>query len=358
MHGTEMKVLQDSKDLDQINFSTQTAYELPNDQQNNASEALGVDSDSVSVSGNNSRKVTREDIEVVQNLIERCLQLYMNRNEVVNTLLQQARIEPGFTALVWQKLEEENADFFKAYYMRLILQKQIIVFNQLLEHQYHLMKSSTPPKVPLAPIENGIRQLPVNNLPMVYNIPQQPPFPSTGPPQLGSVGSVPSCHLANGIPTSGNFHPMQINAGKETVMNISPAGPIPAVPAIKSEIASTLTSVTSNGQFPFTPTEISELSVNASALDSAYASHMTSPEGLQLGLDSGTDNSRELQPFCQVPWTLSFSDLTADLANVEDHGQLGNYSGSDILLDSPEQNDIVEEFFLDNVPAPGNQKEE
>lgn len=57
----------------------------------------------------------------------------------------------------------------------------------------------------------------VNNLPMVYNIPQQPPFPSTGPPQLGSVGSVPSCHLANGIPTSGNFHPMQINAGKEWV---------------------------------------------------------------------------------------------------------------------------------------------
>ena len=35
----------------------------------------------------------------VQNLIERCLQLYMNRDEVVKTLLTRARIEPGFTSL-------------------------------------------------------------------------------------------------------------------------------------------------------------------------------------------------------------------------------------------------------------------
>lgn len=35
----------------------------------------------------------------VQNLIERCLQLYMNPKEVVETLLAQAKIEPGFTEL-------------------------------------------------------------------------------------------------------------------------------------------------------------------------------------------------------------------------------------------------------------------
>ena len=35
----------------------------------------------------------------VQNLIERCLQLYMNQKEVVETLLEQAKIEPGFTEL-------------------------------------------------------------------------------------------------------------------------------------------------------------------------------------------------------------------------------------------------------------------
>ncbi|PPD94501.1 hypothetical protein GOBAR_DD08478 [Gossypium barbadense] len=36
---------------------------------------------------------------LVQNLIERCLQLYMTQKEVVETLLAQAKIEPGFTEL-------------------------------------------------------------------------------------------------------------------------------------------------------------------------------------------------------------------------------------------------------------------
>jgi len=35
----------------------------------------------------------------VQNLIERCLQLYMTRKDVVNTLQMQAKIEPDFTLL-------------------------------------------------------------------------------------------------------------------------------------------------------------------------------------------------------------------------------------------------------------------
>ncbi|XLS85393.1 hypothetical protein HN51_035559, partial [Arachis hypogaea] len=33
------------------------------------------------------------------NLRERCLQLYMNKDEVVKTLLTRARIDPGFTTL-------------------------------------------------------------------------------------------------------------------------------------------------------------------------------------------------------------------------------------------------------------------
>ncbi|VVB13140.1 unnamed protein product [Arabis nemorensis] len=81
------------------------------------------------------RRVSREDIQLVQNLIERCLQLYMNQKEVMETLLEQAKIEPGFTELVWQKLEEENRDFFKAYYLRLMVKQQIMEYNKLLEQQ-------------------------------------------------------------------------------------------------------------------------------------------------------------------------------------------------------------------------------
>ena len=35
------------------------------------------------------------------------------QNEVVSILQQQAKIEPGFTQLVWQKLEEQNPEFFR-----------------------------------------------------------------------------------------------------------------------------------------------------------------------------------------------------------------------------------------------------
>uniref|UniRef100_A0A1D1YZU6 Ribosomal RNA small subunit methyltransferase H n=1 Tax=Anthurium amnicola TaxID=1678845 RepID=A0A1D1YZU6_9ARAE len=90
------------------------------------------------------RKVSRQDIQLVQNLIERCLQLYMNQKEVVETLELNARIEPGFTELVWQKLEEENREFFEAYHVRLMLKNQINIFNQLLQKQVELMHGIHP----------------------------------------------------------------------------------------------------------------------------------------------------------------------------------------------------------------------
>ncbi|KAK8702457.1 hypothetical protein V6N13_020811 [Hibiscus sabdariffa] len=153
-----MKNLQNTQDKMP---STQASHEPKTEQNSQTADGPLADSGSVSTSSNDGRKVSRQDIELVQNLIERCLQLYMNRDEVVKTLLTRARIEPGFTTLVWQKLEEENADFFRAYYIRLKLKKQILLFNHLLEHQYHMMKYPMPPKVPLAPIQNGIHPMPV-----------------------------------------------------------------------------------------------------------------------------------------------------------------------------------------------------
>lgn len=63
-----------------------------------ATDSPAGDSGSLSVASNDN-KVSREDIELVQNLIERCLQMYMNKGEVVRTLSTRARIEPGFTTL-------------------------------------------------------------------------------------------------------------------------------------------------------------------------------------------------------------------------------------------------------------------
>ncbi|XVF07112.1 hypothetical protein REPUB_Repub06bG0110400 [Reevesia pubescens] len=92
---------------------------------------------------------------LVQNLIERCLQLYMTQKEVVETLLAQAKIEPGFTELVWQKLEEENREFFQAYYLRLMVKQQIMEFNKLLEQQVRLMHQIHPTGVSAISNSNG-----------------------------------------------------------------------------------------------------------------------------------------------------------------------------------------------------------
>ena len=83
------------------------------------------------------------DIQLVQSLVERCLQLYLNQREVVQILHEQAKIEPGFTGLVWQKLEEQNPDFFQAYYARLTVKEQLVTFNQFVA-KHHCILHGVP----------------------------------------------------------------------------------------------------------------------------------------------------------------------------------------------------------------------
>lgn len=359
-----MKNLQNSEELQS---STQASHEPKSEHPNNhTTDAPVADSGSASASSNDTKKVSRQDIELVQNLIERCLQLYMNKDEVVKTLLNRAKIDPGFTALVWQKLEEENADFFRAYYVRLKLKKQILLFNHLLEHQYHLMKCPMPPKVPLAPIQNGIHPMPVNNLPMGYPVLQQHPMPAAGQPHMDSMG-MSSCHVVNGVPAPSNFHPIRMNSGNDMVMDHSAPDMAPMIPqngtmSSVSEMPVSPTSVASSGHFPFTASEISGMGTDASALDSAFTSDVVSSVGLQLAPDGGNGISRSLD---QIQWNFSLSDLTADLPNLGDLGALGNYPGSpflpsdsDMLLESPDQQDIVDDFFVNSEPPCSQSDEE
>lgn len=348
---------------------SQASQELQgNHQSSKGSEAPPADAGSISSSDN--RKVSREDIELVQNLIERCLQLYMNRGEVVRILSSRARIEPGFTTLVWQKLEEENADFFRAYYIRLKLKKQIILFNHLLEHQYHLMKYPMPPKVPLVPIQNGIHPMPVNNLPMGYPVMQQPPMPAMGQPHLDPMG-LSNCHVVNGIPAPGSFHPMRMNTGNDIMMEndtseVAPVVPISSAMSTMSEMAVSPTSAASSNHFPFTPSDMAGMGMDTSGLDTAFTSDVITTGGLHLGPDGGIGSSRDSVRSLGQLWNFSLSDLTADLTNLGDLGALGEYTGSpflpsdsDILLDSPEQDDMVEEYFADTITTgPVSQSDE
>uniref|UniRef100_A0A1J3E0M4 Uncharacterized protein n=2 Tax=Noccaea caerulescens TaxID=107243 RepID=A0A1J3E0M4_NOCCA len=355
--------MKNGQSTQELQPSTQVSHESKGEQKiKQQIEAPIQDSGSVSASSNDGRKVSRQDIELVQNLIERCLQLYMNRDEVVKTLLTRARIDPGFTTLVWQKLEEENAEFFRAYYIRLKLKKQIIVFNHLLEHQYHLMKYPVHPKVPLVPLQNGIHPMaPVNNMPMGYPVLQHPHMHAPGHPHLDPMGcGMSSCHVVNGVPAPGNYHqPMRMNSGNDVGIEPTPMIQPTNGMSSMSEMPVSPTSVASSGHFPFAASDISGMGMDTSALDSAFTSDVATSVGLQLGPDGGAGSSRDsLRPFDQIPWNFSLSDLTADLSNLGDLGALGNYPGSpflpsdsEMLLDSPEQEDI-EEFFVDSVPGP------
>ncbi|XP_027350787.1 uncharacterized protein LOC113861892 isoform X1 [Abrus precatorius] len=360
--------MKNGQSTQELQSPAQASHDSLSEQPNNhTTDAPVTDSASASASSNDSKKVSRQDIELVQNLIERCLQLYMNKDEVVKTLLTRAKIDPGFTTLVWQKLEEENSDFFRAYYIRLKLKKQILWFNHLLEHQYHMMKYPLSTKVPLAPIQNGIHPMPVNNLPMGYPVLQQPSISAGGQPHLDSIGSgISGCNMVNGVPAPSNFHPIRTHSGNGMVMDHSAPDMAPVIPPTSamsslSEMPVSPTSVASSGHFPFTPSELSGMGTDASALETAFTSDVVSSVGLQLAPDNGTGISRSLD---QIQWNFSLSDLTADLSNLGDLGALGNYPGSpfmqsnsDIMLESSDQKDIVDDFFVNTDPR-GSQSDE
>ncbi|CAN1157185.1 hypothetical protein LINPERPRIM_LOCUS27636 [Linum perenne] len=205
----------------------------------------------------------------------------------------------------------------------------------------------------------------VNNLPMGYPVLQQPPMHAPGQPHLDPMAhGISSCHVVNGVPAPANFHPMRMNSGNDMVMETSAADVAPMIPpnGTMSEMAVSPTSVASSGHFPFTASEISGMGVDTSALDTAFTSDVASSVGLQLGPDGGAGGSRSLD---QIQWNFSLSDLTADLSNLGDLGALGNYPGSpflpsdsEILLDSPDHDGIVEEFFVDSVPGQPQSDEE
>lgn len=56
---------------------------------------------------------------------------------------------------MWQKLEAENQEFFRAYDMKLTVKDQILRFNQLLEKQVEVMQQITQNGSSLTPLSNG-----------------------------------------------------------------------------------------------------------------------------------------------------------------------------------------------------------
>ncbi|KAG6483217.1 hypothetical protein ZIOFF_059859 [Zingiber officinale] len=224
---------------------------------------------------------------------------------------------------LWQKLEEENSDFFRAYYIRLKLKKQIILFNQFLQHQYHLMKFPISPKVPLAPIRNGSHPRPVDDLQIGYPV-FQPPIPDTLQLHIGPTSfGLPSCQANNGTLAPSTSHPGQMNNDEPSKAAVASACQCKAMPSMP-EMAATPEPVASNDHLRFAPPEI-PMGPDASAADTTFTS--------DIDLEFSRDSLRSLGN----KWNFSLSDLTNDLTNLGELGDTGDYSGSPIL---PSDKDI------------------
>ncbi|KAG8372083.1 hypothetical protein BUALT_Bualt12G0029600 [Buddleja alternifolia] len=270
------------------------------------------------MSNGDVRKVSLQDIQLVQDLIERCLQLYMNQREVMSTLSDQANIEPGFTELVWQKLEAENREFFSAYHLRLIVKDQISRFNQLLERQVQLMEMY-PTGVVSVPFSNGTQIHSMHNN-SAYQAPQ-PAGPSIKPENMHqSVNAMPNVY-ANGTSSLQPCMQAAVNMAGRVDMSAnmllvqnSNAGMVQGMngTTIKTESGYASDSpVMFGGDNNFLEhprnaigeTSISHFNGGESSSSHALNEAMMDPETNSIGY------------LGQIPRNFSLSDLTADFSN-------------------------------------------
>lgn len=269
-----------------------------------------------SMSSKEVRRVSRQDIQLVQNLIERCLQLYMNQKEVVNTLLTQAKIEPGFTELVWQKLEEENQEFFKAYRVRLMLKNQILLFNQLLEKQVELMRETQSASIAAVSLPNGSNMTSLHQMPYCYSSAPRPDYKEGSVLPTNVLGDSSSHHglrIADNTSVGGAVAD-NISSNMLSIQNQNVhMGVLPGINGRPLKVEQTYPN---NSEFPFFSDSsfLDERSSIGDAHASSFGSGELNPTDIsEPVLDSDTSTFGFLS---QIPRNFSFSDL-ADQFNPD-----------------------------------------
>ncbi|CAH2036260.1 unnamed protein product, partial [Thlaspi arvense] len=71
--------------------------------------------------------------------IEICIKKYMNLEQTMTYLHENHQITHNNTRTIWERLQRGNPDFFKEYYKRCEVARQITQFNGLLAQQVYLM---------------------------------------------------------------------------------------------------------------------------------------------------------------------------------------------------------------------------
>lgn len=293
----------------------------------------------------------------------------MNQSEVITTLQYQAKIEPGFTSLVWQKLEEQNPEFFKAYYTRLKLKKQIVLFNHLLEQQVQLMqKMRLISKTPLT-MQSGVHPAPMHHTPIGYPLQSGAAGVATGHPHMQPMAVMPppNSPLINGSPAMPDSYHSHENDGTNGLGDMSLGTASSGGSDISLGSMGSTPGGMAGGSFPFGnmgPTDMSGMGMGlqtSMGMDGTFASNDAHNQNGIGGLpmsshDTDVTSHREsLGSLGQLPRNFSLSDLTAELTNSAgdiDLGHLGSFSGSpfltpDAFLRSPDKDGLEDIDFGD-----------
>ncbi|XP_010464694.1 PREDICTED: uncharacterized protein LOC104745204 isoform X1 [Camelina sativa] len=285
------------------------------------------------------RRVSRQDIQLVQNLIERCLQLYMNQKEVVDTLLEQAKIEPGFTELVWQKLEEENREFFKAYYLRLMVKHQIMEFNKLLEEQVHHMRQIHPTGVASIQNTNGSHLQSMNQKQLRYPSEHTDQSLKSGSahhpmaPSLSNAFLNGSSTLNTNVPSSINIstHARRVDASPN--MLSSQTTNMPMMQGMNGGMIKSETAFTNPASYMYGG-ERNALEGHPTVGDASLPNFSNESNNQPLS-DPLLDAEASTFGFLgQIPRNFSLSDLTADFSQSSDI--LESYDRSPFLVPNAE----------------------
>ncbi|GMH28331.1 hypothetical protein Nepgr_030174 [Nepenthes gracilis] len=310
--------------------------------------------------------VSREDIKMVcmvQILIEQCIQLDMNREQTMSVLSQRAKIEPGFTELVWARLEDENCDFFEAYRLRLALKEQILLFNELLKKQAELMNQVQSPDSSSLPGTNGSDMTPVQQNSECYAV-------KTGPPMNpDNLHSTITPGLPAGFHNGGAFNngAARLHDSVDPGFDLSiPSGRIDTIPntllaqgsnvrmmqRMNGGIIKSDSGFSSSPQYMFNiDGDILETTSNMGGASVACFGVEPTSQPLNESLLDVDPSSFSL--LGQFPRTLSLSDLTADYSRcdiLESYPRSPFISANiDNFLDSHERGEAQGHKRLDTV---------
>lgn len=290
-------------------------------------------------SGDEARRLSSQDLQLVQNLIEQCIQLHMSKNDAVTMLLRDARIQPSITELVWQRLEEENREFFNVYYIRLALKDQIKMFNELLKKQAELMQRAA-----LMPVSNGCRMAQFQQNAGCYSIDQT--GPSVRPDSL-QPSMAPGLHYTNGgastlqTPTTfGLSTPSRSNDFLSNTLDVQSSNSMRLMQGLNGGTIKTESVYPSESQIIF-DTDGNVVETHSPMEDASVAafSHLEANSQGLLGMDPSS-----FAHLGQIPKNFSFPDLSAYPHLLDNYPSSAFVStDADNFLDHHDRVDITDE---------------